>query len=567
MLAVALLYAVFFYVAANKMYELSNSYAALERTNAAFLRPRMRATYWSALLGGRRADASDVQWRDFRGNLPTLAGVAAAYLAASAAARRAGRMPHVSFLVGAGLSYLVYLHGTYAAVLLAFALGNFFLSRVAARSGAGPLLLWAWNLGALFGVDGAGTTWPDWLGGGPLGVRMHARGGVLRWHLPLNLLVLRTISFGVDRWWAARAAQAGGGSGGGSGGGGGRRDAPATGSVDARAAEPRAPAEYDSLALYLAYLFYPPLYFSGPTCSFNAFASYVAAPQTAVRGGELAAYALRVVVAVAIKDLFCTMFYVDGVSDNMYRAVYDAGRRPALLIDAVTDYGRGFDGMAFFPYFRLTGVWLKFLVIWRFARCWALLDGVDTHENMERCISSQYSIAGFWRAWHRSFNRWLVRYVYVPLGGDGGGDGGAGEAAALPWRRAVNTAVVFLFVAAWHDRSLQLLAWAWLAILFALPEMAAHRWYSGSRMRARRLARPLLWHHAEAAGGAANVVMLMAANLVGFGPGLDGARAMLRVVTASPGSLAWAAFLFVCIYVNVLAVLELRRRQALVKAD
>jgi hypothetical protein len=34
----------------------------------------------------------------------------------------------------------------------------------------------------------------------------------------------------------------------------------------------------------------------------------------------------------------------------------------------------------------LNFMWLKFLVIWRFFRSWALLDGVETPENISRCV-------------------------------------------------------------------------------------------------------------------------------------------------------------------------------------
>lgn len=44
---------------------------------------------------------------------------------------------------------------------------------------------------------------------------------------------------------------------------------------------------------------------------------------------------------------------------------------------------------------------------------------------------------GFWRGWHASFNRWLVRYLYVPLGGSR--------------RRALVIWPIFFFVALWHD--------------------------------------------------------------------------------------------------------------------
>ena len=46
-------------------------------------------------------------------------------------------------------------------------------------------------------------------------------------------------------------------------------------------------------------------------------------------------------------------------------------------------------------------------------------------------------VQGFWRGWHSSFNQWLVRYLYIPLGGSR--------------RRAAAIWPTFFFVAVWHD--------------------------------------------------------------------------------------------------------------------
>jgi protein-cysteine N-palmitoyltransferase HHAT len=89
-----------------------------------------------------------------------------------------------------------------------------------------------------------------------------------------------------------------------------------------------------------------------------------------------------------------------------------------------------------------------------------MADGIETPENMLRCMSDNYSALAFWRAWHRSFNRWIIRYIYIPLGGSN--------------RPVVNTLAVFTFVAFWHDISLKLLVWGWLVTLFILPEVIAH---------------------------------------------------------------------------------------------
>lgn len=63
-------------------------------------------------------------------------------------------------------------------------------------------------------------------------------------------------------------------------------------------------------------------------------------------------------------------------------------------------------------------MWLKFLLLWRFFRLWALADGVLPPENQVRCMSNNQSIGQFWRGWHASFNLWLVRYARLLVGCD-----------------------------------------------------------------------------------------------------------------------------------------------------
>ena len=65
--------------------------------------------------------------------------------------------------------------------------------------------------------------------------------------------------------------------------------------------------------------------------------------------------------------------------------------------------------IALLSYFNLKFVWMKLLVIWRFFRFWAMMDGVETFENMTRCMTNNYSAVDFWRSWHRSYNRWIIR--------------------------------------------------------------------------------------------------------------------------------------------------------------
>jgi D-alanyl-lipoteichoic acid acyltransferase DltB (MBOAT superfamily) len=84
-------------------------------------------------------------------------------------------------------------------------------------------------------------------------------------------------------------------------------------------------------------------------------------------------------------------------------------------------------------------------------------DGIETQENMLRCMSNNYSGLEFWRCWHVSYNKWLVRYIYIPMGGS--------------QRRILNSIIIFTFVAIWHDIEMKLLYWGWGITLFIIPEL------------------------------------------------------------------------------------------------
>lgn len=160
-------------------------------------------------------------------------------------------------------------------------------------------------------------------------------------------------------------------------------------------------------------------------------------------------------------------------------------------------------------------MWLKFFLLWRYFRFWSLVNfavmlllpfysflscsslclcfletfglrsmliiylrrslfstiifvqvnGIEAPENMPRCLNNCYNLESFWKNWHASFNKWLVRYcsqsfdllylsiclaltlrfgmmcllryMYIPLGGT--------------QRKLLNVWVIFTFVAIWHD--------------------------------------------------------------------------------------------------------------------
>ncbi|XAO24989.1 hypothetical protein I312_103798 [Cryptococcus bacillisporus CA1280] len=184
-------------------------------------------------------------------------------------------------------------------------------------------------------------------------------------------------------------------------------------------------------------------------------------------------------------------------------------------------------------------LWLKLLIPWRFFRLWALLDGVDPPENMIRCVANNYSALGFWRSWHRSFNLWVVRYIYVPVGG---------SKNVIP-----ATLLVFTFVALWHDLSFKLLAWGWLVSLFLVPEILARKLFAADKYGAHPL-----YRHVCAVGAVANILLMMTANLVGFVLGLEGTKHLLHELTSTVSGWSFMLFASSCLFIAAQVMFEYR---------
>ncbi len=258
---------------------------------------------------------------------------------------------------------------------------------------------------------------------------------------------------------------------------------PSTSVTDRQRVSTPHPASSYSIPLYLAYALYPPLYLAGPIITFNSFLSQLVAPPQ-ISTKTLASYAMRFLSCLLVMELVGHSMYVVAIKDESKSGAWR---------------GEGPFELSMIGFWNLIVVWLKvssvlrwpcgqqklttppsagqLLIPWRFFRLWSLLDGIDPPENMVRCMANNYSTLGFWRSWHRSYNLWTVRYIYVPLGG--------AKHAILA------TVVVFTFVALWHDLSLKLLTWGWVISLFVLPEMTARKLVPYDKVRTTYTALPL----------------------------------------------------------------------------
>jgi protein-cysteine N-palmitoyltransferase HHAT len=284
----------------------------------------------------------------------------------------------------------------------------------------------------------------------------------------------------------------------------------------------------------MAYVLYAPLYLTGPIVTFNDYISQQRyKPQTVTRH-RTAMYGIRFLVVLLTMELLIHYVY----------AVAIAKADPDWSV--YTPFQ-----LSMLGYFHLHHIWLKLLIPWRFFRLWALLDDIDPPEDMARCMSNNYSALAFWRGWHRSYNRWIVRYVYIPLGGSGK-HGVWGTV-----RTIANFALVFMFVAVWHDINLRLLMWGWLITLFVLPEIVATFMFPASKWADR----PNTYRVICGVGAIGNILMMMIANLVGYAIGIDGLKGLVHGIIGSAAGVALFAAACGCLYIGVQIMFEVREEE------
>ncbi|KAK9321501.1 MBOAT, membrane-bound O-acyltransferase family-domain-containing protein [Lipomyces orientalis] len=459
---------------------------------------------------GRKVDNSDAQYAGFRNKLPILAAAVILHYILRRTANALGIRRRV-FDVGFAAIFLAVLHGFSTLKILTLYLANFLISK-SLKKGTGMLVTWAFNIVVLFLNESyEGYKFGSLVPG--LAILDGYCGLLPRWDVNFNFSVLRMISYNYDYYESLdnpddiEKKQL---------------DDPISEGDRIRVGPPKADYNFFN---YLAYLVYTPLYIAGPILTFNDFIYQSKHPLPSVSSKRTLLYGLRVLFCILVMEWLLHYMYVVALSG----ARVWTGLSP-LQISMV-------------GFFNLKTIWLKLLIPWRFFRLWALLDEIDPPDNMLRCMSNNYSASAFWRSWHRSYNRWVTRYLYIPLGGA---------------KHAIrNMLIVFTFVAVWHDIQLRLLAWGWLITLFVIPEVAAKLIFPAKKWGTKPI-----YRHMCAIGGVANIYMLMLANLVGFAVGLDGLRDMLRDIFSTWMGIPYFLFTSACLFVGVQVMFEVRAQEA-----
>src|SRR5437764_12541944 len=88
----------------------------------------------------------------------------------------------------------------------------------------------------------------------------------------------------------------------------------------------------------------------------------------------------------------------------------------------------------------------------------ARLFGIRVPENFDWPYA-RTNIAEFWRHWHMSLYKWLVDYVFIPLGG---------SRAGRP-RVYLNVLITMFLSGLWHGAGLNFIVWGlWHGVLLAI---------------------------------------------------------------------------------------------------
>ncbi|MCJ1418627.1 glycerol transporter [Xylographa parallela] len=452
----------------------------------------------------------------------------------------------VTFDLYFALIFLCALHGFSALKVLLILYTNFLIAKRSPRQYV-IAATWVFNVGILFANElGKGypystivasilpwsTTHDAGVDAKPVsnwGSTLDGYGGLVpRWEILFNITILRLISFNLDYTWSSDR---------------GRSSPVEKKQLDLANLSDRervdTPARYQDYSFrnYLAYVLYSPLYLAGPIISFNDYISQAHYTPRSVTTSRTILYGVRFLICLLTMEVMLHFIYAVAISKA----------QPAWEI--YTPFQ-----LSMLGYFNLHLIWLKLLLPWRFFRFWALLDGVDPPENMVRCMSDNYSTLAFWRGWHRSLNRWIVRYLYVPLGGSGGSQtrGNWGKA-----RAGLNFLTVFMFVALWHDIQLRLLMWGWLISLFVLPEILASFLFPRKKWQNHKT----VYRWICGVGAVGNILMMMAANLVGFAVGLDGLQGLVHGIVGSYSGLVFLATACAALFVGVQVMFETRAQE------
>ncbi|XP_029927218.1 protein-cysteine N-palmitoyltransferase HHAT isoform X2 [Myripristis murdjan] len=201
----------------------------------------------------------------------------------------------------------------------------------------------------------------------------------------------------------------------------------------------------EQLFWMLSYSFYHPLFYNGPIITYRDYIQQMRRPaEESDTDKAVFSYLLlragRIFLWWLIAEYMIHVMYMHSIQTN------------ETYLEILPPWALGGLALALVQFF-----YVKYLVLFGLPSVLATLDKL-VPPKLPRCVSIMYSFTGMWRHFDEGLYRWLIRYIYVPLGGSRHG---------LLYKM-LSTGLAFGFVCLWHGGHDYLQYWAlmnWTGVL------------------------------------------------------------------------------------------------------
>ncbi|XP_047458065.1 protein-cysteine N-palmitoyltransferase HHAT [Mugil cephalus] len=196
------------------------------------------------------------------------------------------------------------------------------------------------------------------------------------------------------------------------------------------------------LCWLFSYTFYHPFFYNGPIVTYKDYTEQMQRPAEE-SDGALTFLVLRlgrIILWWCIAEYMIHIMYMHSIQSN------------ETYIEILPPWALGGLALALVQFF-----YMKYLVLFGLPSMLASLDKL-VPPKLPRCVSIMYSFTGMWRHFDEGLYRWLIRYIYVPLGGSRHGS----------LYKMLSTGLAFGFVCHWHGGHDYLQYWAlmnWAGVL------------------------------------------------------------------------------------------------------
>ncbi len=126
--------------------------------------------------------------------------------------------------------------------------------------------------------------------------------------------------------------------------------------------------------------------------------------------------------------------------------------------------------------------------------------------------------------WHRGFNQWLIRYLYIPLGGKD---------------NILSVLAVVMFVAFWHDHTINIIFWGLIIALFMVPEIVIKRYF---RKNKKHLYTKYWFKYIAGFVSSIYIHFLVICNCIGFGYGMGKMELVFDKIITEYTTIIWSVF-------------------------